>query len=84
MKGGLSFVVTLLVIIIMVIFGGMFLGALAADVSNEDISGTPFEGVADMVGSLYAVFQSALPVFVWLLVIAVIAGSLFMLFKFRK
>ena len=84
MKGSLSVVVVFICLIVMLIFGGLFLGSIAAEVSGDDVSGTEFESVSSMVGSIYAAVQSAMPVIVWLFVIAALAFGLFAMVRFRK
>lgn len=71
-------------VVIMTIFGGMFLMGIAGEVSGEDMTGTEFEGVSSMMGSLFVLFQNILPLFVWLIVIAVIGMSLFFMFRYKR
>lgn len=74
----------LLGVVIMTIFGGMFLMGIAGEVSGEDMTGTEFEGVSSMMESLFVLFQNILPLFVWLIVIAVIGMSLFFMFRYKR
>ena len=83
MRGGLFGVVTLLAVVVMIIFGGMFLSGIAAEVAEDDVSNSAFSGVSEMVKSLYGVVQSVIPVFVWLIIIAVIVYAVYRLTKYR-
>ena len=57
---------------------------IAGEVSGEDMTGTEFEGVSSMMESLFVLFQNILPLFVWLIVIAVIGMSLFFMFRYKR
>lgn len=85
MKSSMLLTFTVLLgIVIMTIFGGMFLMGIAGEVSGEDMTGTEFEGVSSMMESLFVLFQNILPLFVWLIVIAVIGMSLFFMFRYKR
>lgn len=85
MKSSMLLTFTVLLgVVIMTIFGGMFLMGIAGEVSGEDMTGTEFEGVSSMMESLFVLFQNILPLFVWLIVIAVIGMSLFFMFRYKR
>lgn len=74
----------LFAVVIMLVFGGMFLAGIAGEAAGEDVAGTAYEEVSGMVGSLYDIFQNALPVFVWLLVVAALAMAAYFLLKYKR
>lgn len=74
----------LFAVVVMLVFGGMFLAGIAGEVAEEDMTGTAYEDVAGMVGSFYELFQNSLPLFVWLLVIACLAMAAYFMLRYKR
>ena len=73
----------MIILIILFIFGGMFLSAIVSDIDDTAIQNTTLENTSEVIQPLGQGLSAVIPVFIWVAVIGLIAIGLFMLYRSR-
>lgn len=73
----------LIILVIMFIFGGMFISSIVSDIDETAVEGTALENVSETIQPLGQGLTNMLPVFVWVCIVGILAVGFFMLYRSR-
>lgn len=73
----------MIILIVMFIFGGMFVYSIVSDIDEETVIGTDLEQVSETIQPLGQGLTAVIPVFIWVCVIGLIAIGMFALWRSR-
>lgn len=73
----------LIILVIMFIFGGMFVSSIVSDIDETAVAGTELENVSAAIQPLGQGLTNLMPVFVWVCVVGILAVGFFMLYRSR-
>lgn len=85
LRNGMGTIVILVIVIVMAIFGGMLVMLSLNGASPSDVAGTELEPVAGVTATGLTIFNTLLPIIVWLCVAGVVIVALVFVYRsFRK
>lgn len=73
----------MLALIIVFIFGGMFISGIVSDIDPSAVNGTELENASAVIQPLEGSLSNMMPVIVWVCAIGVLVVGLFAMFRSR-
>lgn len=73
----------MIILIIMFVFGGMFIASIVSGIDETAVAGTELENVSETIQPLGQGLTNIIPVFIWVCVVGLLAIGLIALYKSR-